>query len=1096
MPDPYANLFKMSAMKFFNTVLILLLLCSRIALATPNSSTEPTLNNHPAFKENRGQVVDQYGKQRSDVHFQFNDNSTSVFIGLGEIHYQWNQIEKNEENSDTANSPLSPININSYRLDMELVGCSKDAHLIKENPLPDFDIYHNASLNGVKVLAYQKIIYQNIYPNIDWVLYFNATGLKYDFIVRPGGNVSDIQIRYDGQSDIVLQKGAVTIFTPFGSLTEQKPYSFIAIDNKEVRSQFILKDNLLKFQVDIHDGTLVIDPELRLEWGTYYGGSGPEYAQYLDYSFAGYSSHSNNVLTDKKGDVYMCGSTMSVDNIATTGAFQVSLSNNGSNAFLVKFNPQGQRLWATYYGGGGGYISPDNGLNYGTVSGRGHSIACDTLGNIYMAGITWNNNGIATPGAYQPALNGTNGWPDLYLVKFHDDGVREWATYFGNSMIDEGGSIAVTPNGSRIYLAGASKAHSPVNDVIASPGAAFPPQSGQWSQYTGFLTCFNSLGQKQWGTYIADVIEVDCTVFDIATNNEGFVYLTGYVTPRPGDTNSIANAGSFQAQYSGGVDAFLQKWDSLGNRIWGTYYGGNQMDIGYGITCGENDEVYVSGTTMSAFGPINGLWSIASQGSFLQTKPDPSDFDNYLAKFSGTGQRAWGTYYGAVPTTTGTPIGYRRSALAYKDNQIFMLYTTIADSLATPCAYQVSNPGIYNASTSFDAHLAIFDVSGQRKYATYYGGLYTDFGLSIAVDSTKNGTAIYIAGTTYSPTGIATTGSYKSVMGSQLSIQRDAFLAKFMMPRPLSIEVPCFKLDSVYIIAGDTSGSGYQWSDGETHFGTWVETSGTYVVNYQKANGCPGSDTFLVSIYPMPLFSKQKECIGKGTASAAVLKGNTNIYNYEWSKESGELIAGRQSNNGDDLSGLLPDNYSLLITTGNCDTTILFTIEAFPEVVLTAGGDTTVAAGNSARLWAAGASQYKWEPEQWLDNPWSATPITKPEAPITYSVTGYNEYGCKATLSVDIDINDKLFLPNAFSPNGDGLNDEFNIGNIGYQKLIAFRVFNRFGEEVFSTTNPKQGWKGDHKGKPADLGVYFYYINIIDIKGREKILKGDVSLIR
>lgn len=1081
------------------TALLLLLFCSMVALATPtpDNKLQKQLNSHWAFKENKGQVTDQYGTPRSDIHFQLNNNNTSVFVSRGRIQYQWNQTEKKEATrNDSMAYPAATAKVNTCRLEMELIGCRTDAVMIKEDRLPDPDIYYSAGLNGAKAYAYKKVTYKDIYPNIDWVLYINNDGLKYDFIVRPGGRVSDIQIAYKGAKDITINNGALIATTAMGSIKEEKPFSYNESDRRTVSSRFTLNMGIIGFEVGNYDGTLVIDPELRLDWSTYYGGSGAEPAQHLDYSFAGYSSYSITTITDNEGMVYMAGTTMSIDNIATTGAFQTTLSNNGCNAFLVKFNREGQRMWATYFGGQGGYINPDDGFNHGTVSGRGHSIACDTLGNIYMAGITWSNSGIATPGAYQTALNGVNFWPDLYLVKFHNDGTREWSTYFGNIVADEGGSVAVSKDGSRIYLAGASKASHPTNDTIATPGALFPSLTAQWSQYTGFLTCFNASGQKQWGTYIADVLYVDCTVYDIAMDKSGHLLLTGYVAPRPGDTNSIVTPGAFQGIYSGGVDAFVQKWDSMGNRIWGTYYGGNSMDLGYGIVCGENDEVYIAGVTLSTTGPLNGNWCIASPGSFQQSRPNPADFDNYLAKFSSTGQRSWGTYYGGTnPNGYDPVVGHHGGTLAQRNGKIYMLYTTLTDSLATPCAYRETNPGIYNNGTSFDAHLAIFDTSGNREYATYYGGLYIDFGLSVAIDSSKDGLNVYIAGTTYSPNGIASPNGFKSALQPQLSLQRDAFLTKFSIPVARSIIVPCFSKDSVQIIAGDTLGSNYLWNNNATGYSTWVKTTGTYIVHYQKPGGCPTTDTFAVNIYPMPVLTTQKKCIGQGEARVVVAEDNNNVYTYKWYR-NGAVFAERQSGNGDELTGLNPGNYAIQILAGLCDTTLSFTIEALPEVILTISNDTMVAAGNSIQLWATGANHYQWLPEKWLDNPRSATPLARPQDAIIYTVTGYNEYGCKATASVRINLNEQLFIPNAFSPNGDGLNDEFIIANLGYHRLTAFRIYNRWGEEVYAVTDPAKGWNGNHKGKPADAGVYYYYISLFNAKEEEQVFKGELTLIR
>lgn len=1067
---------------------IFLILCSMVANATQTSNNvKPKSNSELAFRENKGQITDQFGTPRSDLLFQFSTPNSSIFIGNNQIHYQWNHIQQNPHPSDSTTVSQPTHKATSYRLDMELLGSNTHPSIIKELPRSDVDIYYTLGLNGTKAHSYQKITYKDIYPNIDWVLYTKDSSLKYDFIVRPGGKVSDIKIHYSGSKDISIKEGAVIIVTPMGSLTEGAPFSYSAVNGDIISSHFILKDNTLSFETGNHEETIVIDPELRLEWGTYYGGTGSEQGQYLMHTFQGYYAFGNTVITDHEGNVYLSGTTSSIDNIATTGTHQTTLA-FGNNAFLVKFNAQGQRIWGTYFGGYGTSTE-------GTVSGRGHSIACDTLGNIYMAGNTFCNTGIATPGSHQPNLN-TNGygWPDLYLVKFRNDGTREWSTYYGNPRQEEGGSVAVTPNGSKIYLAGASESYPPAVDAITTANAFITPANAGHSSYSGFLACFNATGQRLWGTYLSDVENITSTAYDITLDHEGAIFLTGYaIGDYAGNTFSIASQGSFQAQYGGCIfsnfgppnctpDAFLQKWDSMGNRLWGTYYGGDYPDGGYGLACDETGNVYMTGFTSRFQASNNGPYSVASQGSFMDVLS--SDGGSFLAKFSGLGQRQWATYYYGQSTS-----------VACKNNLVFLLTNTDGTNLATPCAYQTENPGIFAIGASPSTLLTIFSPLGARLYATYYGGKYNDWGSSLATSETKEELALYIAGTTLSPTGIATSGSFKNTLGGQLSIQRDAFLAKFIIPKPKTINVPCFGLDSVRITARDTTYSNYQWNNGANGYSTWVKVTGNYTVRYEKANGCIITDSFSVTIYPMPELATQKTCIGEGKAAVSVAIENTNNYTYKWFR-NGALLADRQSNNGDLLSGLLPGNYNLQIQTPGCDTTLLFTIENFPEVILIASKDTMIAAGSSLQLFATGAGYYQWQPEDWLNDPKSARPVTTPREAVTYTVTGYNEYGCKASLNVHIDINETIFIPNAFSPNGDGLNDVFKIGNYGYHKLSEFRIFNRWGEEVFSTINPEQGWAGTYKKKPADIGTYSYYITITDNKGKKQTIKGNLTLVR
>lgn len=156
----------------------------------------------------------------------------------------------------------------------------------------------------------------------------------------------------------------------------------------------------------------------------------------------------------------------------------------------------------------------------------------------------------------------------------------------------------------------------------------------------------------------------------------------------------------------------------------------------------------------------------------------------------------------------------------------------------------------------------------------------------------------------------------------------------------------------------------------------------------------------------------------------------------------------------------------------------------------------TINARESVQLQASGAASYQWFPATWLDHSRRADPVATPQAPVTYTVIGANEYGCRDTATVDIQIRETLFVPNAFSPNGEGLNDVFAISNFGYQEVKSFRIFDRWGKEVFHTTNGLTGWNGNIKGTAAPADTYSYHIELRLRDDSTQILKGDLQLIR
>lgn len=97
----------------------------------------------------------------------------------------------------------------------------------------------------------------------------------------------------------------------------------------------------------------------------------------------------------------------------------------------------------------------------------------------------------------------------------------------------------------------------------------------------------------------------------------------------------------------------------------------------------------------------------------------------------------------------------------------------------------------------------------------------------------------------------------------------------------------------------------------------------------------------------------------------------------------------------------------------------------------------------------------------------------------------------------DIDsVTQQLLIPNAFTPNHDGKNDEFKITNFSNQKLIEFKIFNRWGTILFQTHDPQKGWDGTFKGKEQAVGVYGYVIRIAYPDNVVETYKGTVTLIR
>ncbi len=163
--------------------------------------------------------------------------------------------------------------------------------------------------------------------------------------------------------------------------------------------------------------------------------------------------------------------------------------------------------------------------------------------------------------------------------------------------------------------------------------------------------------------------------------------------------------------------------------------------------------------------------------------------------------------------------------------------------------------------------------------------------------------------------------------------------------------------------------------------------------------------------------------------------------------------------------------------------------------------DTTIKYGKSTQLVVLPDTlnapyTYVWSPSFTLDNPYLHNPTATPAVPTVYSVIVYNQF-CPAydTVNVNIDYRSNIFVPSAFTPNNDGKNDVFRITNLTYERVIEFRVFNRWGQQIFSATD-NHGWDGTWNGTLMDIGAYNYIIRVVYPDGVEDNFKGSVTLIR
>jgi gliding motility-associated-like protein len=178
-----------------------------------------------------------------------------------------------------------------------------------------------------------------------------------------------------------------------------------------------------------------------------------------------------------------------------------------------------------------------------------------------------------------------------------------------------------------------------------------------------------------------------------------------------------------------------------------------------------------------------------------------------------------------------------------------------------------------------------------------------------------------------------------------------------------------------------------------------------------------------------------------------------------------------------------------------------------PSPVVNPGPGRVVPAGTEVTLGVQGSPdivQWQWYPDKWITCTDCPSPVATPKGDVTYNITATNQYGCATIVLLPIKLvcpASTAFIPNSFSPNGDGQNDIFYVRGRGISGIKSFKIFNRWGQMVFERSNcntddPGCGWDGKFGGVLLNPDVYIYYVEMTCDSNEPLLVKGNITLLR
>ncbi len=589
-----------------------------------------------------------------------------------------------------------------HALELRFVGANPAARPEVERRAAGTVNYISGSERHVGLPTYERLVYRDLWPGIDMVFRGPAGKLKYEFVLAPGADPSDIRLAYAGTDGVSLGAGgALAIDTPLGRLRDARPVSYQTVDGRRVavESSYTLAGSSYGFTLGSFNRArpLVIDPGLA--YSTFLGGAGGDQGL--------------GAAVDAGGSVYVSGATDSTDFPITAGSFDSSRDGDGSDSgFITKLAGGGPAIaYSTYFGG-----NPSD----------QYAIAVDGSGSVYVTGYSLGPDFPPTPGAFDTSHNGE---PDVLVAKLDPTGsTLVYATYLGGGASDQGYAIAVDGSGSA-YVIGTTTSL----DFPTSPGAFDTTLDGFFNAFVSKLDPTGS--SLDYSTYLSGASPSEG--FGIAVDGGGSAYVTGTAD----SADFPATVGAFDPSYNGINDAVLAKLDATGsNLVFATYLGGTSSEFGGAVALDAFGSAYVTGLTNSADFPIAGGFDTSQSADEV-----------FVTKLSPTGSTlVYSTYLGGS-------LGEEASAIAVDGSgSAYVVGNTLSSDFPTVGAFDTT----YNGSE--DAFLTKLSPTGSSiAHSTYLGGASEENGEAVVVDPSGNSYAI---GTTHSA-DFPTPGGFDSSLG-------------------------------------------------------------------------------------------------------------------------------------------------------------------------------------------------------------------------------------------------------------------------------------------------------------------------------------------
>ncbi|MGC8957183.1 MAG: SBBP repeat-containing protein [Candidatus Kapaibacteriota bacterium] len=503
------------------------------------------------------------GQWDKNVLFFTRSNGYNLFVTQNTLNFDYYTLETNNDISIKHGHLVKLKFVNS---DFSL------SSTLEASPWKlSFFVGNDEKKWATDVPGYKAVKFHNVYKNIDLLLNFDGGNPRYDFVVRPGGNPSDIILNFSGAYSVSTDGKSIKFTTRFGEVVNANLYAYQDENGlqAEVQCRFVQKnENEFSFSIGEYDRNkeLIIDPIVMM---SYFGGSEQDRIVAM-----------NELST---GMLLVAGWTESINFPTTEGAYDNTF-NNIRDAFICKFDLRGANrnlIYATFLGGGGtDYIA---------------GMSVDELGNVYLGGTT---NSTDFP-LKNPISNSINGLYDAFVTKLSSSmNSLIYSTYVGGNKDDITVSAQIAPD-KGFYVCGYTESTN-----LPTTGGAI--QTKIKGRKDIFIIKLSSSGQLiDYCTYIgggdddipyAMVVSESGNLFITGTTKSSDFPMAPYREQRVG-WQTVVTESPYDRTFNGGWDAFALKLLGEGKLDFSTYFGGTADDIGMAVTYTPDQKIIFAGIT-------------------------------------------------------------------------------------------------------------------------------------------------------------------------------------------------------------------------------------------------------------------------------------------------------------------------------------------------------------------------------------------------------------------------------------------------------------------------------------------------------------------